>query len=212
MSWDVLVFVAPFDVRVDDITDDYAPPPLGSLGTVHWRLRDGVPGIDLSDPAWGVVHGQGWTIELNIGLDEAVHSIMLHVRGAGDTAVSAVRQIAVAVGGRAMDVAEGEFLTGDDGDLRGWHAYQDDSAYRDDDPVTERAATPADEFGQDYRAAPELQFGGHQAVPEAAGWGQAAPDEAHYRAVPHDAPPAYQVGWDEPDPTAEVSWAWRAAH
>jgi hypothetical protein len=125
MSWDVLIFVAPSGVKVDEITDDYAPPPLGGLATVHWRLRDGVSSIDLSDPAWGVLHGYGWTIELNIGRSEPVNSIMLHVRGAGDDAVTAVRQIAAAVGGRAMDVTEGEFLTGDEHDLYGWHAFQD---------------------------------------------------------------------------------------
>jgi hypothetical protein len=201
MSWDVLIFVAPFDVRVDEITDDYAPPPLGSLATVHWRLRAGVTGIDLSDPAWGVLHGHGWTIELNIGLDEAVHSIMLHVRGTGDEAVPAVREIAVAVGGRAMDVAEGEFLTGDDGDLRGWHGYQDEDADQD------RAAAPVD--ADEYRTAPKLQFTGNVAAPAEAEWRQAAPDETRYRAVPDEAPPEYQVGWDEP--SAEVSWAWRAA-
>jgi hypothetical protein len=125
MSWDVLIFVAPPGIIVDDLADDYIPPPLGDAATVLWRLSDGMPAVDLSDPAYGMLQGRGWSIELNIGRADPIDSIMLHVRGGGDDVLPVVLDIARSVGGRAMDVSEGFFLTGGAGDVLGWHAFQD---------------------------------------------------------------------------------------
>lgn len=129
MSWDVFIFDAPSDATsVDQIPQGFRPPPLGAGPAIRQRLHDSVRGLDLSDPAWGRLDGPTWSIELNIGSKDPVDSIMLHVRGSGDDVLTAIAQIAASVGGRALDLSTGEFLTGARGEAAGWHGFQ---RYRD---------------------------------------------------------------------------------
>jgi hypothetical protein len=129
VSWDVFIFDAPPGATsVDQIPQDFEPPPLGGGPAIRQRLHDNVQGLDLSDPVWGRLHGQTWSIELNIGSKDPVDSIMLHVRGGGDDVLAVIAQIAASVGGRALDFSTGEFLTGDRSEAAGWHGFQ---RYRD---------------------------------------------------------------------------------
>ncbi|MEV4758591.1 hypothetical protein AB0J86_26290 [Micromonospora sp. NPDC049559] len=125
MSWDIFIFDAPTDVSsVDQISEDFSPPPLGPGPVIRQRLRAELPDLDLSDPAWGQLVGQTWSMELNIGSEEPVNSVMLHVRGSGDEVLSVITQIVAATGGRALDISTGEFLTGDPDETAGWHGFQ----------------------------------------------------------------------------------------
>jgi hypothetical protein len=129
VSWDVYLFNGPPSAgTVEDVPDDFDPPPLGAVAEVLARLRDAVPDVDLADPEWGRLAGPTWSIELNIGAGDPVGSMMLHVRGTGDDVLPAILRIAAAVGCRALDVSTGDFLTGDPGQVAGWHGFQ---AYRD---------------------------------------------------------------------------------
>ncbi|MET7421891.1 hypothetical protein [Dactylosporangium sp. NPDC005555] len=129
MSWDIFVLnVAATVTTTDEIPGDDPMTPLGTSADVLRRLRDGLPGVDLSDPAWGHLRGPGWTIELNIGAKDPVDSIMLHVRGGGDDVLGVIARVAALAGGRALDMSTGEFLTGDPARTEGWHGFQ---RYRD---------------------------------------------------------------------------------
>lgn len=78
-------------------------------------------------------------MEIDLGTDDPVDSIMLHVRGAGGDALAAVFRIAGALGCRALDCSTGDLVTsgihsadrsGDDsgdhtGDHSGWRAFQE---------------------------------------------------------------------------------------
>ncbi|MFG2051180.1 hypothetical protein ACGFIW_27590 [Micromonospora sp. NPDC048935] len=128
MSWDVFIFDAPPDATsVDELPQDSNPSPLGTGSDIRRCLRENFPDLDLTDPAWGQLIGPTWSIEFNIGSDDPVHSIMLHVRGGGDVLAVIARIVAV-VGGRALDTSTGEFLTGDSTQTAGWHGFQQ---YRD---------------------------------------------------------------------------------
>ncbi|GAA3005703.1 hypothetical protein GCM10020229_16960 [Kitasatospora albolonga] len=61
---------------------------------------------------------------MNIGSDDPVESIMLHVRGTGYDALTAVFRIADAVGCRVLDISEGTFLASHDAATSS-HAFQD---------------------------------------------------------------------------------------
>jgi hypothetical protein len=129
VSWDVFIFDAPASATsVDQIPQDFKPPPLGTASHVRQRLRESLPDLDLSDPAWGHLVGPTWSIELNIGSDAPVDSIMLHVRGSGDDVLAAIAQIVALVGGRALDISTGDFLTDDPTETAGWQGFQ---RYRD---------------------------------------------------------------------------------
>ncbi|MGW2402463.1 hypothetical protein ACWCYY_38555 [Kitasatospora sp. NPDC001664] len=125
MSWDLLLLPAPADVTaVDELPDGFRSDPLGSREHVAAALRERIPGIDLTDPAWGHLAGPAWSVEVNIGSDDPVESIMLHVRGTGYDALTAVFRIADAVGCRVLDISEGTFLASHDAATSS-HAFQD---------------------------------------------------------------------------------------
>lgn len=125
MSWDVLVLNAPQDVgSTDDLDDETEFPPLGPAAELRARLQAELPELNLSDPTWGELGGDGWSIELNLGRDDPIHSFMLHVRGSGDDALPMINRIAAVTGGRALDFSTGDFLRGGPSDVTGWHEFQ----------------------------------------------------------------------------------------
>ena len=129
MSWDVHIFSPLADVRAaDERTKESDFPPLGSASEVRRQLLETVPRLDLSDPTWGDLESPTWSIEVGLGSDDPVRSIMLVVRGTGDDVVAVIAKIANAVGGRVFDPVTGDYLTGGPADLTGWHAFQ---AFRD---------------------------------------------------------------------------------
>lgn len=128
MSWDVLLMPLPDEIAsVNDLPDDHEPPPVGPAERVLARLRDAVPDVDLTDPAWGLLTGPSWSVEVDIGSEDPVRSVTLHVRGSGDDVLPVVLRIAAALGCRAVDYSTAELLTGAE-DLAGWHGFQ---GYRD---------------------------------------------------------------------------------
>lgn len=126
MSWDISLFKAPPGITIEEIPRDYEPVPLGSVAEILDRLQAAFVDLDLSDPTWGDLERAGWSIEFNIGREDPVQSIMLHVRGGGDDVVQVVRETAHILGCRAFDSSSGEFI--EDGGIDGWADFQ---AYRD---------------------------------------------------------------------------------
>jgi hypothetical protein len=125
MSWDVLLLRLPDHVTsMEDVRDDDGIPPLGRKPWVLDGVRRALPEADLTDPAWGQAEGPGWSIELNIGSDDPVDSIMLHVRGGGDDALAPIFRLAGELGCRVLDCSEGNLISSPD-ETSGWHAFQE---------------------------------------------------------------------------------------
>ncbi|MEV1049757.1 hypothetical protein [Streptomyces sp. NPDC049887] len=123
MSWDVILLRLPDDVTsVQEIPADYTPDPLGRRDDVLAAVTQAVPDVDLSDPEWGELTGPTWSIELNIGSEDPVDSVMLHIRGSGDDVLTPVLRLAEALRCKALDCAEGDLIT--PGQTTGWHAFQ----------------------------------------------------------------------------------------
>ncbi|MGW1464871.1 hypothetical protein ACWCPT_11060 [Streptomyces sp. NPDC002308] len=124
MSWDVLLLRLPESITsVRDLPDDYTPPPLGRLPEVLATVSRAAPGTDLSDPTWGTLLGPAWSIELGIGGDDPVDSVMLHVRGSGDDVLTPVLRLADALGCKALDCSTGDLVS--PRELSGWHGFQE---------------------------------------------------------------------------------------
>lgn len=126
MSWDISLFNAPPGITIEEIPRDYEPSPLGSVAEVLGRLQTAFVDLDLSDPTWGDLQRAAWSIEFNIGSENPVRSIMLHVRGGGDDVVQVVCETTHILGCRAFDCSSGEFI--ENGARDGWAAFQ---VYRD---------------------------------------------------------------------------------
>src|SRR5262245_32541772 len=124
MSWDVMVFnyggKPPSPDRMAD-----APPvgPLGPAAQVRKRIAAQLPGVDWTDPTWGLYDGDGFSIEFNTGNDDPIDSIMLHVRGGGD-AIPAMLTFANPNGWSLLDCSTGEFLDPTNPSSEGWVGFQ----------------------------------------------------------------------------------------
>lgn len=124
MSWDVLLLRLPDTVTsVQEIPDDYASPSLGRQQDVLSAVKRAIPQVDLSDPTWGDLVGPDWSIELNIGSEDPVDSIMLHIRGSGDDALAPVFSLTAALECKALDCSRGDLLTPQDASV--WHTFQE---------------------------------------------------------------------------------------
>jgi hypothetical protein len=128
MSWDVFVQHLPAEARrVKDIPDDYEPAPLGARAEVIEKITRVLPDVDFTDPTWGKLERENFTIEINMTDDDIISGITLHVRGSA-AAVYAVKQVIDAVGGRGLDSWTGELFDPAVGvvSLHRWQAYVDE--------------------------------------------------------------------------------------
>lgn len=128
MSWDVMIFNTQGKnaQSVEQIQEsDYEP--LGPAETVRQQISSLLPGIDWSDTTWGIYDVDGLSIEFNVGDDDPIANMMLHVRGGGD-AIAAIVTFARPLGWSALDCSTGEFLNLDHPSQAGWEGFQ---AYRD---------------------------------------------------------------------------------
>jgi hypothetical protein len=139
LSWDIFAQDFPDVASVDDIPDDFEPRPIGTRDALTARIRAAIPEADFGDPAWGVIEGDGWSIEINIGENETCDGLALHVRDGGDGAVDAVGRILDAIGVRAIDSQTGAFFdrTAARESFAAWQAYRDHvvDTLRSDPPV-----------------------------------------------------------------------------
>jgi hypothetical protein len=128
VSWDLFIQDLPRSAEsIADIPDDFEPSSLGPRDALIAAIRVAIPHADFSDPAWGVLEGPDYSIEFNIGDDDEVGCIALHVRG-GDGAAAVVHKLLTHLGLRALDSGTGEFFEFDgisaEG-LRVWREFRD---------------------------------------------------------------------------------------
>jgi hypothetical protein len=129
MSWDIFVQDLPrAAAAVADIPDDFKPASIGKRADIIAKIMETVPAADFSDPSWGMIEGESWSIEVNIGTEEECDGFALHVRGSGDEAVAVVTAILDCVKLRAIDAQTGEFFVAGPQALesfRRWCAFRD---------------------------------------------------------------------------------------
>lgn len=134
MSWDIFVQDLPKDAAsVADIPDDFVPKEIGDRSDIIAKISKVVPEADFSNPAWGVIDGEDWSIEINMGSSETCSGFALHVRG-GDRAIGVVDAVLRALGLRAIDSQTGEFfIAGPDAQasFSKWRKYRDSVVGKD---------------------------------------------------------------------------------
>lgn len=133
MSYDLFVQDLPPDAkRIEDIPADFQPAVMGKRADVIKKIKEAVPSADFGDPAWGLVQGEGWSIEINMGATEDCSGFAFHVRG-GELALGIVAVILEALNLRALDPQSGELFvapTGANESVRRWRAYRDRAVKR----------------------------------------------------------------------------------
>lgn len=142
MSWDVFVQSIPEGVQdVRDIPDDFVPDPLGPRDVIVAGIRDVFPAVDFSDPEWGHVEGDGYSIEISLNAEDPVKSFALHVRG--DTAATdAVAALLDRLGLRAFDPQSPTGIFASERSDQGFEQWR---AYRDEIVAPERPTPEPDD-------------------------------------------------------------------
>lgn len=103
MSYDLFVQDLPPDLdTVDDIPDDFKPRSLGARSDLIRMILEIFPAANFSDPTWGLIDGDGFSIEVNLGDAEIVPSFALHLRG-GEHALPAAHHLLDSLGLDALD-------------------------------------------------------------------------------------------------------------
>lgn len=100
----------PRDARsVAEIPHDFKPVDLGPRSELIRKIQSVVPSADFTDPSWGQIETSDFSVEVSLGEEEPINSIMLHIRGGGDV-VGLVAELLAALELRAVDAQNGEFF------------------------------------------------------------------------------------------------------
>ena len=126
MSWDVFVQDFPDVGTLEEMPDDFEPKTIGKRQDVINKIKEVVPFADFSDPSWGVIDTEFFSIELNMGDEEDISSFAFHVRG-GSGGGACVAQILKHLGLNAVDSATGDFFDFDNPEygFKKWKKYRD---------------------------------------------------------------------------------------
>jgi hypothetical protein len=111
MSWDIIVSDFPrAATKVADIPKDFRSNSLGSRDEIIKKIQQIIPTSNFSEPSWGLIEGNGWSIEVSLGDKLECHDFSFHVRG-GDEAVFVIAAILDHMDLRALDCQTGEFFS-----------------------------------------------------------------------------------------------------
>jgi hypothetical protein len=75
VSWDVDVQDWPPVATPWDIPDGFDFQPIGTRIEITTKIREVAPAADFTDPAWGRIESDDYSIEVNIGDDEPLYWI-----------------------------------------------------------------------------------------------------------------------------------------
>jgi hypothetical protein len=127
LSWDIFAQDLPASITSQsDIPDDFVPQPLGQRVSLIAKILGVVPQADFADPGWGKIRTPDCEIEIGMGNDEDVQSIVFHVYGGG-LAPGVVVAILRALQLRALDSATGEIFNEAEAadSFMKWQKYRD---------------------------------------------------------------------------------------
>ncbi len=111
MSWDLYAQDFPPVVSIEEIPEDFEGRSLGSRTEVIDKILTVLPDANFSDPSWGLLTRDGWSIEFNLGNDAECNGFSLYVRGGGPDAIVVVDSVLRAVGARGIDLQTSTFFT-----------------------------------------------------------------------------------------------------
>lgn len=128
MSWDVSLYR--FSQRyqsLDEIPEDEQPFALGSLKEIQLAVSAAFPGTSWADPIWGIFKAEFGSVEFNVGKEEPVVCLALHVR-AGDAVLGGIFDLCNKLHCQAIDLSYSTFLdqaADPASGLEQWRAYRD---------------------------------------------------------------------------------------
>ncbi len=109
MSWDLYVQDwGDFD-SLEQIPDDFEPRSIGKRSEIIDSIKKTEPKADFSNPSWGKLDDELFSIEFNMGDSEIVESIVMYVKG-GEFAMPHIEKILSSLNLKATDGSTSDFL------------------------------------------------------------------------------------------------------
>jgi hypothetical protein len=112
MSWDVLLLNVP--ANMTSLSDGELPEEftftLGSHSNVTAALDEAIPEIQHLDSAWARVRNNDFSIEIQLGNEDPVPAIVLHIYGEGNDIITIIEAICLNTGWRAFDTSTDRFI------------------------------------------------------------------------------------------------------
>ncbi|MCA9255156.1 MAG: hypothetical protein KDA33_05935 [Phycisphaerales bacterium] len=128
-TWDIYVQdIPPGTLSADQIPEGFKAVPVGQRDEIIAAIREIAPEVDFTEPTWGVIRGDDYVIEINIGDEPATTDFAFHVRG-DERAVDIIERILKRLDLRAFDPqsVSGIFRPGAEAreSLRSWRTFHD---------------------------------------------------------------------------------------
>jgi hypothetical protein len=129
MSWDVLLIKAPPEVTsfsTGKLPEEFILE-LDSRSDVTSLLNEVVPEIQYLDANWARIRTEDFSIELNIGNNDPIEALMLHIYGK-ENSIEVISRICQRTGWRAYDTSNDGFIDFDQKSAPGfqhWKSYKE---------------------------------------------------------------------------------------
>ena len=128
MSWDVIIQDFGDFKQISDIPNDFQPKSIGNKSDIIAKIKETFPDVKISDSSWLILENEICSIEFNIGHEENVDSIMLHVRGEESETINEILDLLERLNVRAVDTTTGEFIENKQNIKKGlmhWKKFRD---------------------------------------------------------------------------------------
>ncbi|MEO1032723.1 MAG: hypothetical protein AAFX55_15025 [Bacteroidota bacterium] len=125
MSWNLFVQDWGDYKSLDEIPDDFSPKSIGKRTEIIQQIQEAEPTADFTDPSWGTLENDNFSIEFNMGNNEISNGFVMHVRG-NEMVHSCIGNILEALNLKATDGSTPYFFDIDKSkeNLSQWIAYR----------------------------------------------------------------------------------------
>ncbi|MCP4317283.1 MAG: hypothetical protein GY789_15035 [Hyphomicrobiales bacterium] len=140
MSWDISFMAADNPPPpVSEMPDEWSGNHAEAVADVPAKISSILPKTDWSDPKWGTLDGNSFSLEFNMGDDDPCSSFMIHARGGGEVA-RVIEEIAQLPGWYALDTSQGEWLhhcSSAEAGIEAFNNYRDQVISGQQEPLVE---------------------------------------------------------------------------
>ncbi|GAB5526030.1 MAG: hypothetical protein Roseis2KO_39020 [Roseivirga sp.] len=109
MSWDLFVQDWGNVKSLEELPENFEPGPIGERTQIIEQISKAEPTVDFSDPAWGILQNDQFSIEFNMGEEENLYSFAMHIRGEGRVS-ECIENILKQIKMRAISTSTGKFF------------------------------------------------------------------------------------------------------
>lgn len=107
-----------------DAEGEAVAPPLGAADEVRAKIARSLPETDWSDPSWGTLEADEYTIEFNLAVKEHVRGLTCYIHG-GASVLEPIARLCRDHGWSAFDTTTGKLLDPDAPSSEGVEAFND---------------------------------------------------------------------------------------